>query len=79
METERRDAELLDQVEQVRKHDPGLEDKLERYRRDREAYEKIRRDREGASVHQSHPRQRVSRWQQSGYTRGSVDGARPES
>ncbi len=79
MEKERRDAELLDQVEQVRKQDPGLEEKLERYRRDREAYEKIRRDRVSAPVQQSHPRQRVSRWQHSGYTRGSVDGVRPES
>lgn len=77
---EKRDAELLDQVERVRKQDPGLEEKLERYRRDREEYEKkVGRGRETGALPEPHPRQRSSRWQQSGYTRGSVGGARPES
>jgi len=77
---EKRDAELLDQVEQVRKQDPGLEQKLERYRRDREAYEKkVGRGRETGPLPQSYPRQRSSRWQQSGYIPKSVGGVRPES
>jgi hypothetical protein len=77
---EKRDAELFEQVEQVRKQDPGLEDKLERYRRDRGTYEKeMGRGCETGLLPQSHPRQRSSRWQQSSYIPKSVGGVRPES
>jgi hypothetical protein len=38
--------ELLKHVEQVRREDPALEQQLERYREDRDAYDKIRGERE---------------------------------
>ncbi len=70
------EEELIGQVARVREETPSLEEKLERYRRDRAAYEKlVSRSRESGVARQSTPQKRSARWQQAGYTRDSTSGS----
>jgi len=69
------DDELLSEIERVRRGAPSLDEKLQRYRRDRETYERQSGSaREHSQGKSSMPQQRSTRWQQAGYTRSTFGG-----